>query len=103
VARASSLHRVVGGNVFYRENLPKGKPSVIKDFCEAAISKHGDQLHVWICIKRGRQTIACYVLFPEEETLGIEEIRKYCGLFKRYFSLYSATAVKEIEASCLAV
>jgi hypothetical protein len=72
---------------------------VIKEYCEAAIEQHGDQQHLWICIKRRGQTFAQHVLFPEDETLGIQELRKYCGWFKRYFSLYSATAVKEIEVS----
>jgi hypothetical protein len=39
------LHRVTGRNFFYRDNLPKVKPSATKDYCEAAMHEHGDQVH----------------------------------------------------------
>ena len=81
------------------EHLLKGKPSVIKEYCEKIIRKNGDYLHLWVCIKRRRQTIGCPVQFQEDLPLGIPELRKYCGWFKRYFSLYSATAVKERQVS----
>lgn len=84
-------------NNFDIENLPKGKPSVIKEYCEAIISKDNDYLHLWVCIKRRGQTIAHPVPFQEDDPLGIPELRKYCGWFKRYLSLYSAIAVKERE------
>jgi hypothetical protein len=50
-----SLHEIKGRNVFYGEDLPKGKPSVIKEYCEATIRKHEDYLHLWVCIKGQRQ------------------------------------------------
>lgn len=86
-------------NIFDSEHFSKGKPSVIKEYCEAIIRKDDDYLHVWVCIKGRGQTIAHPVPFQEDQPLGIAELRRYCGWFKRYFSLYSATAVKEIEVS----
>lgn len=86
-------------NVSDIENLPKGKPSAIKEYCEAKISKENDYLHLWVCVKGRGQTIAHPVPFQEDDPLGIPELRKYCGWFKRYLSLYSAIAVKEKEVS----
>lgn len=70
---------------------------MIKSYCERAIGEHGERQHIWICIKQERRVIARDVVFPDDETLGIQELRKYCGWFKRYFSLYSATAVQEVQ------
>lgn len=86
-------------SVFDHSPQEKGKPSPIKAYCEAALRKCGDQRHLWICIRRGKQTIAHDVAFPEDKTLGIVELRKYCGWFKRYFSLYSVTAMQEVKVS----
>ena len=76
-----------------------GKPSVIKTYCEKAIDKYGEGQHIWICIKRERRIVARDVLFPDDDSLGIQELRKYCGWFKRYFSFYSAVAVQEVQVT----
>jgi hypothetical protein len=80
-----------------RDSPKLGKPSVIKSYCEKAIGEHGEGQHIWICIKRERRVIARDFVFPDDNTLGIQELRKYCGRLKRYFSLYSATAVQEVQ------
>jgi len=86
-------------SVFDHGPQEKGKPSPIKTYCEAALREYGDQRHLWICIRRGKQTIAHDVAFPNDKTLGILELRKYYGWFKRYFSLYSVTAMQEVKVS----
>ena len=97
--RPSPQPEPLSRNIFDSEHLTKGKPSVIKDYCEAIIRKDDDYLHLWVCIKIRGQTIAHAIPFQEDQPLGIPELRKYCGWFKRYFSLYSAIAVKEKEVS----
>lgn len=86
------------------DSLELGKQSVIKKYCENAISHYGEIQHIWICIKRGRRIVARDVMFPDDDILGIQELRKYCGWFKQHFSLYSAVAVREVRVyiPCLA-
>ena len=78
-----------------RKPPKKGRPSAIKDYCESQSSKNGDQQHLWICKRRDRRYFAYDIRFLEDETIGIRELRKGEGLFKRYFSLYSAIALQE--------
>jgi hypothetical protein len=107
-----------------RRDPPKlGKPSAIIKYCKEAIDKHrehfekngdaiaerGGPLHLWICFKKRRGLIArdevCEVCQGNQildiegnQILDIQHLRrKYCSWFKRYFSLYSVTAVRDVQ------
>jgi hypothetical protein len=75
----------------------KGRPSVIKWYCEQAMSARGkDSECIWVCIKRGRNWIAKDILLSERPSLGVYELRQLCGWWKRH-SLFSAVGVREVK------
>jgi hypothetical protein len=87
---------VAPGLVFRRHESEHGKPSVIHSYCQQAID-NGHKDCVWLGIQRGRRWIAKDIqLGVEEKRLGIYELRKLSGWWKRH-SLYSAVGVKEIK------
>jgi hypothetical protein len=78
------------------QDVECGKPSVINSYCQQAIDR-GHRECIWFCIKRGRRWIAKDIqLRIEDRPLGIYELRKQCGWWKRH-SLFSAVGVKEIK------
>jgi hypothetical protein len=70
----------------------RGKSSVIKTYCEKVIATRGRESEcIWIYIKKGRRLIAKDVQLSERP-LGVYELRKLCGWWKRH-SLFSAVGV----------
>jgi hypothetical protein len=84
------------GSVFQDpQHIEHGKPSVIKSYCEQ-IGNHGKEC-IWLCMQRGRKWIAKDIkLEIENQPLGIYELRKQCGWWKRH-SMFSVVGVKEIK------
>jgi hypothetical protein len=84
------------GSVFRSHESEHGKPSVIHAYCQQAID-NGQKECIWLGIQSGRRWIAKDIqLGVEEKRLGIYELRKLSGWWKRH-SLYSAVGVKEIK------
>lgn len=86
--RCGPQPELLSRNISDSEYLLKGKPSVIKEYCEAIICESRDYLHLWVYIKGRRQTIARPVPFQEDLPFGIPELRKYYAWFKRYSYYY---------------
>jgi hypothetical protein len=84
------------GSVFQDpQHIEHGKPSVIKSYCEQ-VGNHGKEC-IWLCMQRGRKWIAKDIkLEIENQPLGIYELRKQCGWWKRH-SMFSVVGVKEIK------
>jgi hypothetical protein len=83
-------------SVFRSHKSEHGKPSVIHAYCQHAID-NGHKECIWLGIQRGRRWIAKDIqLGVEEKPLGIYELRKLSGWWKRH-SLFSAVGVKEIK------
>jgi hypothetical protein len=84
------------GSVFRSHEEELGKPSAIHSYCQRAID-HGHKECIWLGMQRGRRWIAKDIqLGVTEKPLGIYELRKLSGWWKRH-SLYSAVGVKEIK------
>lgn len=98
-----------------------GKESAIRKYCEEALEKYAEEcdkngaiaerrgpLHLWICFKKRRGVIARDEVCQEDHTLENQTLedqklniqhlrRKYYSWFKRYFSLYSVTTVRDVQ------
>jgi hypothetical protein len=84
------------GSVFRSPEVERGKPSAIHSYCQRAIDQ-GYKECIWLGMQRGRRWIAKDIqLGVEEKPLGIYELRKLSGWWKRH-SLFSAVGVKEIK------
>jgi hypothetical protein len=84
------------GSVFQSNEIQRGRPSVILAHCQRAID-NGHKECIWLGIQRGRHWIAKDIqLGVTEKPLGIYELRKLSGWWKRH-SLYSAVGVKKIK------
>jgi hypothetical protein len=89
-------------SVFRSHESEHGKPSVIHSYCQRAID-HGHKECIWLGIQHGRRWIAKDIqLGVTEKPLGIYELRKLSGWWKRH-SLYSAVGVKEIKVRNLSI
>jgi hypothetical protein len=72
-----------------------GQPPVIIDHCQEALDQ-GRTEYIWLCMRRGGGTNAKDIQLSNGDTpLGIYDLRKECGWWKRH-SMFSVIGVKEV-------
>lgn len=95
IQNAPNSHPLVQPVLPRLPDVKTGKQSVVKHYCLQAI-KEGHTKCIWLCMKRGRRWIAKDIKLEAcDSPLGVGELRKMCGWWKRH-SLYSVVGVKEV-------